>query len=1027
MQQQPNPADFERTLEAVVQHVYASQALTRGQVLHTPALDKLVDRLGCQWAGYPADYRAHPGTHLIVATEFYAAGGHNQIARQLQQATRAPVLCTDLHARYQNGDPAVVKLDEPTLVIKEIGLRARVAALREWILALRPETIWILAHHHDGVVAAGLNSSLRCRKVFIHHADLNVSLGSARRDYLHLDLDFLSVDTIAPFCRSVGKVAARVVPAPGSTGIEAALSSEQALQRLRQIGLRSRLRSITTGTPNKFRFEADFPLSLEYVLGRVFASGVVERHLHIGMLPEATVQALQRSATAHGVDFQHTAVSRDFVGDLLRQQADVYIGSFPTGGGTALNTALGCGLFPLCYARTADAASVEPGWSFALPNVRIPGWTSAQQLVERLLDRSWLRGALADIEPLTEQAWQASAGFAQAVQRALSDTPAPAPRHAAPANPAAFHAARKAYRASYAPIVRAWRQQQAGAAEAAKPPEAWHSPRCLHEGSALPTPTAVLLHLHYPELWQELSQALSRLGDCDLYISLTAAAASVAPLIVKDFPRAHVIEVANRGRDVLPRLQLARRAIAAKHTQWLWLHGKRSPHLELVQQMHIGFLQHRNGDQWRRELLEALIGHHASVTQLLRDRPEVGFVGPSGFWLRPSEDSNWARTVELARRMGLSAETAGLGYFAGSMFWCRPQALEPLLRLNLQPEAFEAEGAQLEGTLAHAVARLFSLSAQAAGFDVEDTAGQLLARGRRPVQPWMPEGRLLGAEPQCAAETSAGWSPAATPEVALAMIVTRPSMPGHSTGQSVAAQWPSSKPLRLLHIDGSAATEQALRDTNRQLLECGADWVGLIEAEDRLAPDALFRIQQAVQAHPQWQLLYTDEDVLTADGQHLNPHLKPDFNLDYLRSLPYVGGLMLVRRDLFQAIGGFDAACEGAEDYDLALRAWEQLQRSGAGEAAIGHVPEVLYHRLQGSGHTRKSVPELLAAGEAALRAHFARLGIAAQVQPGPFPPSYRVRWPLPETRPLVSIIIPTRDQLPMLQRCIESVIEKTR
>ena len=211
-----------------------------------------------------------------------------------------------------------------------------------------------------------------------------------------------------------------------------------------------------------------------------------------------------------------------------------------------------------------------------------------------------------------------------------------------------------------------------------------------------------------------------------------------------------------------------------------------------------------------------------------------------------------------------------------------------------------------------------------------------------------------------------------------------------------------------------------LRDRN-------AEWIAPIDDGDLLAPDAAFKLCHAIQMHPDWQLIYTDEDTITPDGQHVNPHCKPDFNLDYLRSLPYIGGLLLIRRDLFEALGGFDPAFEGAEDYDLLLRAWEHLQASGAGEKAIGHVAEVLYHRAQGSGHTRKSVPEILAAGQSALQGHFQRLGIATDVQPGPFPPSYRVRWPLPEVKPLVSILVPTRNQLGFLQRCVESVIEKTK
>ncbi len=292
-----------------------------------------------------------------------------------------------------------------------------------------------------------------------------------------------------------------------------------------------------------------------------------------------------------------------------------------------------------------------------------------------------------------------------------------------------------------------------------------------------------------------------------------------------------------------------------------------------------------------------------------------------------------------------------------------------------------------------------------------------------PAASWHSQEHARAAEKAWAAQWGLTASRRASPAICLG-IAGGAKASAANTEASLHSQWMSAKVIALpLRSTGA----DFLRACNAALSAVPEDWVGLVDAGDQLASDAVFRITTALHQHPEWQVIYTDEDSLTSDSQHVNPHLKPDFNLDYLRSLPYIGGLMLCRRSLFQALGGFDPEREGAEDYDLLLRAWEHLEHTGAGESAIGHVSGVLYHRAQGSGHTRKNIPEILAAGQAALQAHFDRLGIAAQVQPGPFPPSFRVRWPLPQNKPLVSILIPTRDQLPMLQRCIESVIEKTR
>ncbi|MGC8508447.1 MAG: rhamnan synthesis F family protein, partial [Thiomonas sp.] len=549
----------------------------------------------------------------------------------------------------------------------------------------------------------------------------------------------------------------------------------------------------------------------------------------------------------------------------------------------------------------------------------------------------------------------------------------------------------------------------------------------LHPGKPQGQGTAVLLHLYYPDLWPEFRALLQALPEPrDVYVSLSEGREDVLRDIVRDLPDAVVVRHPNRGRDIAPRLALLRMVRSRDYRQLLFLHGKKSPHLREVDHVHIPFLQHKDGDRWRRELVAELLEAAPRVLAAFDQQPRLGLVGPRGFWLELRGDPNLPRLAALAQRMGLTPDLARHGYFAGSMFWCRPQALDPLLALDLQATDFEDETGQTDGTLAHAVERLFALSAERAGFEVADTAATRMAAPVQPRLPWLPEGRWLPHERDWAQQLISTWKreDAARPSVALALLPSA-ALSAQASRDSLAAQWFSAQAL--VELPSPCAADDLLAQVNTALLSSTANWLGLIDAGDQLAPDALFRIAHAVREHPQWQVVYTDEDSLTPDGQHVNPHCKPDFNLDYLRSLPYVGGLLLIRRDLFEALGGFDPQAEGAEDYDLLLRAWEHLQRSGAGDAAIGHVPEVLYHRLQGSGHTQKSVPEILEAGQLALQRHFERLGIAAQVQAGPFPPAFRVRWPLPDVPPLVSILIPTRDQLPLLQRAIESVIEKTR
>jgi hypothetical protein len=135
----------------------------------------------------------------------------------------------------------------------------------------------------------------------------------------------------------------------------------------------------------------------------------------------------------------------------------------------------------------------------------------------------------------------------------------------------------------------------------------------------------------------------------------------------------------------------------------------------------------------------------------------------------------------------------------------------------------------------------------------------------------------------------------------------------------------------------------------RQLCETAADWVALIDAGDQLAPHALFSVADAFFRHPEWSALYSDEARINPRSVLSGPHFKPDFNLDLMRGLPYVGALLAVRRELFAEIGGFDPAWDGTEEYDLALRLAERLGAEG-----FGHVADILYHRLTTSGRSRR-------------------------------------------------------------------------
>ncbi len=218
------------------------------------------------------------------------------------------------------------------------------------------------------------------------------------------------------------------------------------------------------------------------------------------------------------------------------------------------------------------------------------------------------------------------------------------------------------------------------------------------------------------------------------------------------------------------------------------------------------------------------------------------------------------------------------------------------------------------------------------------------------------------------------------------------------------------------------AAGRPIATLNRVVAESGADWVGLVDGGDQLAGHTLFELNLSVERHPEWFALYTDEDRINSAGTHSAAQFKPDLNLDLLRSMPYVGGLLAVRRAVFQELGGFSTRWDGLEECDLALRLAE---RGDIG--SFGHVPDVLYHRFTQSGRSLRPVAAICGDLPKLVQAHLDRIGVKATAEPGARPLFCRVRYAHDGAEPLVSIVIPTKNQLPLLKRCVETVLRITK
>jgi GT2 family glycosyltransferase len=214
------------------------------------------------------------------------------------------------------------------------------------------------------------------------------------------------------------------------------------------------------------------------------------------------------------------------------------------------------------------------------------------------------------------------------------------------------------------------------------------------------------------------------------------------------------------------------------------------------------------------------------------------------------------------------------------------------------------------------------------------------------------------------------------------------------------------------------ANEGIAGNSNAALALATGHFVALLDHDDTLAPFALFEVVRAVNDNPDADFLYSDEDCITSDGRRrLGHHFKPDWSPDTLRSHNYICHLSVFRRELLQKIGGFRTGFEGAQDYDLVLRATEQARQ-------IIHVPKILYHWRRHAGSTSVAImnkPYAHDSGRKALEEHLRRSGAGGTVVDGRFTCNYQVFYPLPRL-PLVSILIPSRDEHKTLAKCLASV-----
>lgn len=211
-------------------------------------------------------------------------------------------------------------------------------------------------------------------------------------------------------------------------------------------------------------------------------------------------------------------------------------------------------------------------------------------------------------------------------------------------------------------------------------------------------------------------------------------------------------------------------------------------------------------------------------------------------------------------------------------------------------------------------------------------------------------------------------------------------------------------------------------NTNEALKMADGDFVVLTDHDDLLSPEALYQCAKAVQKEPQTDVIYSDEDKVDMSGKKFfEPHFKSDYNIDLLCTMNYICHLFVVRKDVMERAGLFESCYDGAQDHDFILRCTEKAEH-------IVHIPKVLYHwrcHAQSTSENPESKLYAFENGCKAVKAHYDRTGIPAEVEQGPFYGMYRTHY-LWKEQPLVSILIPNKDHVADLKKCMDSIEEKS-
>lgn len=222
--------------------------------------------------------------------------------------------------------------------------------------------------------------------------------------------------------------------------------------------------------------------------------------------------------------------------------------------------------------------------------------------------------------------------------------------------------------------------------------------------------TAIVIHVYYPEIAGEILKYIDEDSDVDYFINLSAHIdTSVVNKFCTSERNTYITIRPNKGRDILPFITVLDKVSALGYDYLLKVHSKKTTH-------------RKDGDAIRESIFNELLGKLSipAIIQHFEENQEIGLIAPTNSILSLSNKyylkNNIVNVKELLKRSGHESSALDFDFIAGSMFWARVKAIQPILELGLKSSDFEGELGQTDGTMAHAVERTFSFIANKEGY-----------------------------------------------------------------------------------------------------------------------------------------------------------------------------------------------------------------------------------------------------------------------------------------------------------------------